>query len=87
VLVARRREELGRVQLDARSLMAEMNTDDQHRSDRIVEVIVGRQAIATRFDQLLQGAKRELLVRWTVRPTSRMRAARTTPCGRCCVDG
>jgi DNA-binding NarL/FixJ family response regulator len=62
VLVARRREELGRVQLDARALMAEMNTDDQHRSDRIVEVIVGRQAIATRFDQLLQGAKRELLV-------------------------
>ena len=62
VLVARRREELGRVQLDARALMAEMNTDEQHRSDRIVEVIVGRQAIATRFEQLLQGAHRELLV-------------------------
>lgn len=62
VLVARRREELGRVQLEARELMAEMNTDDQHRSDRIVEVIVGREAVATRFDQLLQGVKRELLV-------------------------
>ncbi|HZE51540.1 MAG TPA: helix-turn-helix domain-containing protein [Jatrophihabitantaceae bacterium] len=62
VLVARRREELGRVQLDARALMAEMNTDEQHRSDRIVEVIVGRQAIATRFEQLLQGAEHELLV-------------------------
>jgi DNA-binding NarL/FixJ family response regulator len=62
VLVARRREELGRVQLDARALMAEMNTAEQHRSDRIVEVIVGRQAIATRFEQLLQGTRRELLV-------------------------
>lgn len=62
VLVARRREELGRVQLEARQLMAEMNTDEQHRSDRIVEVIVGRQAIATRFEQLLQGTERELLV-------------------------
>lgn len=62
VLVSRRREELGRVQLDARALMAEMSTDEQHRSDRIVEVIVGRQAIATRFEQLLQGTTRELLV-------------------------
>lgn len=62
VLVARRREELGRVQLEARALMAEVSTEEEHRPDRLVEVIVGRQAVATRFEQLLQGARHELLV-------------------------
>lgn len=62
VLVARRREELGRVKLEARALMAEMSTEEEHRPDRLVEVIVGRQAVATRFEQLLQGAQHELLV-------------------------
>lgn len=62
VLVARRREELGQLQLHARDLMAEMSTDEQSRSDNVVEVIVGPQAIATRFEQVLKGTRSELLV-------------------------
>jgi DNA-binding transcriptional ArsR family regulator/DNA-binding CsgD family transcriptional regulator len=62
VLVARRREELHQAQLAARELLAEMVVEDQHRPDRLVEVVVGRAAVATRFAQLLQGTRRELLV-------------------------
>ncbi len=62
VLVARRREELTRTQFSARALLADMVVDEERRPDRLVEVVVGREAIAARFDQLLQGVERELLI-------------------------
>lgn len=62
VLVARRKEELVRAQRDARELLDEMTTERDPRPDQIVEVVVGRQAVATRFAQLVQAAEHELLV-------------------------
>ncbi|AKU14716.1 helix-turn-helix domain-containing protein [Luteipulveratus mongoliensis] len=62
VLVARRQEELGRAQLAARELLAEVATEERHRPEQVVEVIVGRQAIATRFEQLLTSTRNELMV-------------------------
>ena len=62
VLAARRRAELDHAQAAARSLLAEMRTDEQYRPENLVEVVVGRQAIAARFAQLLQGTTDELLV-------------------------
>lgn len=62
VLAARRREELSGAQLAARALLADMVVDEERRPDRLVEVVVGREAIAARFVQLLQGVEKELLV-------------------------
>ena len=62
VLVSRRQEELARTQLAARDLLAEMPAEERHRPEDIVEVIVGREAIAARFEQLLTGTRAELLV-------------------------
>lgn len=62
VLVSRRREELDRTRLAAHELLAEMSADERHRPEDIVEVIVGREAIATRFEQLLTSIREELLV-------------------------
>lgn len=62
VLVSRRREELDRTRLAAHELLAEMSADERHRPEDIVEVIIGREAIATRFEQLLTSTRRELLV-------------------------
>lgn len=62
VLVARRRAELDRAQVAARDLLQELHTPEQFRPESLVEVIVGRQAIATRFAQLLQSTGKELLV-------------------------
>jgi predicted DNA-binding transcriptional regulator len=62
VLVARHREELTGAQLAARALLADMVVDEERRPDRLVEVVVGRAAIATRFEQLVCGVEKELLV-------------------------
>jgi sugar-specific transcriptional regulator TrmB len=62
VLVNRRKEELARTQLAARALLAEMPAEERHRPEDIVEVLVGRAAIAARFEQLLVGTRQELLV-------------------------
>lgn len=62
VLAARRREELTGAQLAARALLADMVVDEERRPDRLVEVVVGREAIAARFAQLVQGVEKELLV-------------------------
>jgi sugar-specific transcriptional regulator TrmB len=62
VLVNRRKEELARAQLAARDLLAEMPAEERHRPEDIVEVLVGRAAIAARFEQLLVGTRSELLV-------------------------
>jgi sugar-specific transcriptional regulator TrmB len=62
VLVNRRKEELARTQLAARDLLAEMPAAERHRPEDIVEVLVGRAAIAARFEQLLVGTREELLV-------------------------
>ncbi|MGC5019350.1 helix-turn-helix domain-containing protein [Micromonospora sp. DT47] len=62
VLVARRRVELDRVQAEARTMLAELRTHERYRPENLVEVVVGQQAIAARFAQLLQGTRRELRV-------------------------
>lgn len=62
VLAARRRAELDRAQVSARDLLQELHTPEQFSPEGLVEVIVGRQAIATRFAQLLQSTDEELLV-------------------------
>lgn len=62
VLVSRRQEELARTQLAARDLLAEMPVEERHRPEDIVEVVVGREAIASRFEQLLTDTRGELLV-------------------------
>jgi sugar-specific transcriptional regulator TrmB len=62
VLVNRRKEELVRVQLAARDLLAEMPAEERHRPEDIVEVLVGRPAIAARFEQLLSDTREQLQV-------------------------
>lgn len=62
MLVARRRAELDRAQTAARELLDEMAVAQQYRPENLVEVIVGQNAIARRFVQLLQATEKELLV-------------------------
>lgn len=62
VLAARRRAELDRAQVAARDLLEEMHTPEEFSPESLVEVIVGREAIATRFAQVLQATRSELLV-------------------------
>jgi DNA-binding CsgD family transcriptional regulator/sugar-specific transcriptional regulator TrmB len=61
-LVAVRRAELDRVRAEARVLLTELRAQEQHRPENLVEVIVGQEAIAARFAQLLNGTREELLV-------------------------
>ncbi|MEV0800862.1 helix-turn-helix transcriptional regulator [Kribbella sp. NPDC050281] len=61
-LVAVRRAELDRVRAEARVLLTELRAQEQHRPENLVEVIVGQEAIAARFAQLLNGTLEELLV-------------------------
>jgi DNA-binding NarL/FixJ family response regulator/DNA-binding MarR family transcriptional regulator len=61
-LVAVRRAELDRVRAEARVLLSELREQEQHRPENLVEVIVGQEAIAARFAQLLNGTKDTLLV-------------------------
>ena len=62
VLVAQRRMELERAQADARTLLQEMLLQTRHRPDNLLEVVVGKPAIAARFAQLLSRTTDELLV-------------------------
>lgn len=62
VLIARRRAELDRAQAEARTMLAELRTHERYRPENLVEVVVGQQAIAARFAQLLQQTRNELLV-------------------------
>ncbi|MDQ4054696.1 MAG: transcriptional regulator TrmB [Actinomycetota bacterium] len=62
VLVSRRQEELARAQLAARDLLAEMPAEERHRPEDIVEVVIGRPAIAARFEQVIAQTREELLV-------------------------
>jgi sugar-specific transcriptional regulator TrmB len=62
VLVSRRQEELARAQLAARDLLAEMPAEERHRPEDIVEVVIGRPAIAARFEQVIANTREELLV-------------------------
>ncbi|MFI7064234.1 LuxR C-terminal-related transcriptional regulator [Kribbella sp. NPDC050124] len=61
-LVAVRRAELDRVRAEARVLLSELRAQEQHRPENLVEVIVGQEAIAARFAQLLNGTREQLLV-------------------------
>ncbi|GAA1131202.1 helix-turn-helix domain-containing protein [Kribbella jejuensis] len=61
-LVAVRRAELDRVRAEARVLLSELSTQEQYRPENLVEVIVGQEAIAARFAQLLNGTRNQLLV-------------------------
>jgi DNA-binding MarR family transcriptional regulator len=61
-LVAVRRAELDRVRAEARVMLSELRAQEQHRPENLVEVIVGQEAIAARFSQLLNGTRDQLLV-------------------------
>ena len=61
-LVAVRRAELDRVRAEARVMLSELRAQEQHRPENLVEVVVGQEAIAARFAQLLTGTKDQLLV-------------------------
>lgn len=61
-LVAVRRAELDRVRAEARVMLSELRAQEQHRPENLVEVIVGQEAIAARFAQLLSGTQEQLLV-------------------------
>ena len=61
-LVAVRRAELDRVRAEARLMLSELRAQEQHRPENLVEVIVGQEAIAARFAQLLNGTEDQLLV-------------------------
>lgn len=62
VLVSRRRAELDRVREVAREWAAEMAAPDRYRPERLVEIVVGQEAIAARFAQLMHATESELLV-------------------------
>ncbi|GAA5155771.1 LuxR family transcriptional regulator [Nocardioides marinquilinus] len=62
VLVSGREAELDRARAAGRELLAEMALPGRYRPERLVEVVVGRQAIAARFAQLLSTTTSELLV-------------------------
>ncbi|WP_329477224.1 helix-turn-helix transcriptional regulator [Kribbella sp. NBC_01510] len=76
-LVAVRRAELDRVRAEARVLLSEVRAQEQHRPENLVEVIVGQEAIAARFAQLLNGTRHQLLV--LDRPPYASRPGETDP--------
>nr|WP_239062509.1 transcriptional regulator TrmB [Streptomyces sp. SID13031] len=61
-LVAVRRAELDRVRDEARLMLADLRTQEQYQPENLVEVIIGQEAIAARFAQLLNGTREQLLV-------------------------
>jgi sugar-specific transcriptional regulator TrmB/DNA-binding CsgD family transcriptional regulator len=61
-LVARRTDELSVAMQAAQQLSARFPKELRARPDELVEIVVGRAAVAARFVQLTQGATRELLV-------------------------
>ncbi|OLF05619.1 transcriptional regulator TrmB [Actinophytocola xinjiangensis] len=61
LLVARRRSELDAMQRNARALAREM-ADERQQPDELFEILVGQQAVADRFTQLVTHCQRELMV-------------------------
>lgn len=61
-LAATREEQFERARAAARVLVAELPADRRHRPEEQVEIIVERDAVASRFRQLQQTAEREVLV-------------------------
>lgn len=61
-LVARRTEELSDAVQGAQQLSARFPKEVRARPDELVEVVVGRAAVAARFVQLTQGVRADLLV-------------------------
>jgi sugar-specific transcriptional regulator TrmB len=62
VLVSRRRAELDLVTEASREWLTEMAMPDRYQPERLVEIVVGQEAIAARFAQLMQTTESELLV-------------------------
>lgn len=62
VLIARQRAELDKVQAEAQTMLSEVRAHERYRPENLVEVIIGQEAIAARFAQLLEATERELLV-------------------------
>lgn len=62
VLVARKQQELARVQAEARTLLAEVPKQRSTEPAEHLEVVLGREAVAHRFLQLEQMTRHELLV-------------------------
>jgi len=62
VLVSQRKLELDRVSASARELVREMEVQDRHRLDSLLEVVVGKEAISSRFAQLLTRTSASLSV-------------------------
>lgn len=62
VLVAQRKLELDRIAAAAGDLVREMEVEDRHKPDNLLEVVVGREAISARFAQLLNVTDNSLLV-------------------------
>jgi sugar-specific transcriptional regulator TrmB len=61
-LVARRRQELGDVEHAALQLAVQYPEEMRTHPDELVEVVVGRRAVAARFAQMAQRLEREMLV-------------------------
>jgi sugar-specific transcriptional regulator TrmB len=61
-LVSRRQEELAQARVAAQALLAELPTSEHHQPEELVEIVLGKQAVAQRFLQLQQGAVEEIMV-------------------------
>jgi Predicted transcriptional regulators len=61
-LVSRRQEELAQARLAAHTLLAEMPAAEHQQPEELVEIVLGRRAVAQRFLQLQHGAVEEILV-------------------------
>jgi sugar-specific transcriptional regulator TrmB/DNA-binding CsgD family transcriptional regulator len=62
VLIARRTAEFDQIRSTSREWLAEMAAPDGYQPEHLVEIVVGRPAIAARFAQLLQLTEHELLI-------------------------
>jgi sugar-specific transcriptional regulator TrmB len=61
-LAARRRQELGEAERTALHLAAQFPAEQRTHPDELIEVVVGRPAVAARFAHLTQGIEHEMLV-------------------------
>ncbi|NUR73325.1 MAG: LuxR family transcriptional regulator [Hamadaea sp.] len=61
-LIARRQQELAATRQAAQLLLADLPADRRHRPEEELEIVFGREAVATRFQQLQQSTRQELLV-------------------------
>lgn len=61
-LVSRRQEELAQARVAAHTLLAEIPAAEHQQPEELVEIVLGRGAVAQRFLQLQQGAVEEILV-------------------------